>query len=226
MIIKLLLRGLVLFVITSLLYFCFYSMQWPIGGVEIKKREGHLAESTLNEILTPYLESSWLAVDISGIRNDIEMLPWVGRVDVMRSYPDKIKILIVEREAVASYGVSSLVSSNGDIFTPDIMPQNDLPRLDVQKQYFIDVFSSFKLLQNKISKDDALPDYVSSFKYSPVSGYQAVFSNGLVVYFGLGDFSELLRKFANYYPKVSVSYSKSSRIKKFDMRYPNGAAIS
>ena len=200
-------------------------MQWEIGGVEIKKDGSHISESSVSEILSPYLESSWLTIDISKLQLDLLQEPWVSSVEVSRVFPDKIRLNIVEKQAVATFGSLGLVSSKGELFTPDIPVVDDLPQIISAKQDLPEVFSAFMLLREQGSRVDQIPGDVKFFRYDVINGWQAEFGDGLFVYFGKGDFKRLLDRFVVIYPRV-LSSAKKGSFKKFDMRYAKGVAVA
>ncbi len=208
-----------------LLYFSLSQAQWEIGGVEIKKDGSHLSESSVSDILVPYLESSWLTINISQLQFDLLQEPWVSSVEVSRVFPDKIRLNIVEKKAVATFGSLGLVSSKGELFTPDVPVVDDLPQIISTKQDLPEVFSAFVSLREQEALTDQIPGDVKFFKYDAVNGWQAEFGDGLVVYFGRGDFKIILARFVSTYPRV-LSSAKRDSFKKFDMRYAKGVAVA
>ena len=213
-------------ILVFILYFSWLQVQWSIGGVEINKNGSHLSEGFVSQVLSPYIEETWVSVDIDGIKNDLLMEPWVESVDIRRVFPDKIRVDITEKEAVAVYGYAGLISSKGQVFQPDVMPDVKLPRIDMLEQDIPEGFKAFELLQMRVANIDYLPQDIEVFSYTSVNGWYVKFADGLSIYFGRGDFSHLLQKFLYNYPKVLQARKGLPKISRFDMRYPKGAAIS
>ena len=158
-------------VLIFVLYFSWMQFQWAIGGVEINKNGSQLSEGLVSQILSPYIEETWISVDIDGIKSDLLMEPWVESVDIRRVFPDKIIVDITEKEAIALYGYASLVSSKGQVFQPDIMPDVKLPRIDMLEQDIPNGFKAFELLQSKTVNIDYLPNEIEVFSYTSVNGW-------------------------------------------------------
>ncbi len=57
-------------------------------------------------------------------------LPWVSDIYVRRNWPDQVEVTVVEKNAVALWNESTLLSEAGELFTPEAetYPAN-LPQL-------------------------------------------------------------------------------------------------
>jgi cell division septal protein FtsQ len=121
--------------------------RFPLQEVRVEGRPQKVGEAELSEALGPYLNKGMLGLDLSGIRQAVEALPWVERAGVRRRWPNTLEIDIREHEPVARWGEAALLSARGEVFAP--APASfpaDLPQLSGPQDSEDEVLERFQRL--------------------------------------------------------------------------------
>lgn len=94
--------------------------------------EGEFARVTTEQIQAaakPWLGQSLLRVDINGVRDAVEVIPWVARAQVQRRWPDSLGIIVWEHKPVARWGSNAVLTENGEVRTALVSDAEPLPQL-------------------------------------------------------------------------------------------------
>ena len=73
-------------------------------------------EQIQHALQTALTGANFLAVDIDSVRNALERLPWVRRVELRRAWPDRLEVSLEEHVALAHWGPAGLVNTHGELF--------------------------------------------------------------------------------------------------------------
>ena len=88
----------------------------PIRAVHIRSKLTHVTQEQLRYVAEHELKGSFLTVDITETRAAFEKLPWVRKVSVRRSWPDRLEIDVEEHQAAARWAENGLVNTYGEWF--------------------------------------------------------------------------------------------------------------
>ncbi len=109
----------------------------PVGGVAPVQRvlvEGpfeHVDTTQVENAVLPHLSGGFFTVDLDAIKAAAESVPWVAAAQVMREWPDRVRIVVIEERPAWRWGGSGLLNADGELFVVDIDTAAwDLPRLD------------------------------------------------------------------------------------------------
>ena len=197
--------------------------QFPIREVKVIGAE-HLDHQLLQRLLVPFVNKGFFDVEVDEIKQRLQQIPWIATVAVRRIWPDQVLITLTERTPIAYWNKTSLLSTTGEVFTPDFhdAPLNltHLPRLigPPGKQLL--------MLQNylKINKTlDALHLKITELELTPYQSWVILLSSGIKVNAGYKDVLTRLTHFVKVYPKIVGD--RASEVDYVDLRYSNGLAI-
>ena len=84
--------------------------------------------------VAPRLAGNFVTVDLQRTRSVFESVPWVRQAVVQREFPNRLRVLLEEHQAVAHWGPegeSRLLNSHGEVFEANTgeLDSEDLPRL-------------------------------------------------------------------------------------------------
>ena len=201
-------------------------LNWPVSGVDIEKTGQHISDSDIIDLVDPMLESGWLSLNINDVQLQLAAMPWVERVQVYRVFPDRLVLHIEEKVPVARFGDAALISKTGKCFEPpSLVDIGPLPRVEVAYTDLALGYEGLSRMQALLASHADLPQDIALLRYQADVGWDVVFQNGLLVRLGRKPIEQSLEKWAHYYPKI-VHHKKGKSLKKIDMRYANGAAVS
>ena len=207
---------IIIFFLLSLILYISDSFVYPIEEVEITSTTSNYDTKKINDIVASIQGQDLLSLDLSDIKKSISSDDWIRDVEIKKSFPDTLEIIIIPQQPFAIYNSKVMMMDGTVIGAP--LPQLDLP---IIVDHTNDSLSSMKtmiltdkLLQkidldiNKVEIHDSLIKVFTSSNIliSDRVNYE-VNLNRLVITFE--DLKKLFKR----------------EIKSIDMRYSNGFAI-
>ncbi len=107
---------------------------FSLAGITITGDRVHNNAVTLRANVAHRLRGNFFTVDLAQARTAFESVPWVRRAVVQREFPNRLRVILQEHQALAYWGVedeSKLLNTQGEVFdanTGDV-EQDDMPRL-------------------------------------------------------------------------------------------------
>lgn len=199
-----------------------------LGAIAVQGDVTHNNAVTLRANVTPRLAGNFFTVDLSQTRAVFESVPWVRRATIQRQFPNRLKVLLQEHQAVAYWGPEGdtrLVNSFGEIFEANQaeVDANDLPQLNGPVGQAPLVLEAYRLVSAQFEKLDMV---IERLELTGQGSWRAVFENGAAVEIGHGSLAEIdsrARRFAATLTQVSARYGRD--LESADLRYSNGYAL-
>jgi cell division protein FtsQ len=181
----------------------------------------HLDKEEVRQTLIPLVSRGFFSVNVDFIRDRMQQMPWVSDIFVRRRWPDQVDITVIEKVVVARWNGSSLLSSEGHLFTPkeSAYPQGlaEFTGPDGQQitmlKYFVNI--------NRIL--DPLHAKISYLELTPYLTWKLKLDNGMTLKIGHNDILTRLSHFVKVYPKVVGD--RAQDVDYIDLRYSNGMAV-
>lgn len=103
---------------------------FPVHQVYFEGPFKHVTHPQLEGAILDRVRGNFFLVDLDGVRQRLEALPWVHRVSVRRSFPQDLHVQFTEQRLAARWGESAWVNTSGDVVrvSGSELPA-DLPRL-------------------------------------------------------------------------------------------------
>lgn len=125
---------------------------FAIRGIAVLGDISHTSALTLRAQVAPQLKGTFLTVDLHAVRQAFEGLPWVRRAVVQREFPNRLRVILQEHQAVAYWGEegeSTLVNSYGEVFEANLgeVEQDELPKLAGPVELSAEVLAMHRALQ-------------------------------------------------------------------------------
>ena len=194
----------------------------PVEQVNIEGEFRYLSREDLRERALPHVTGSLLAVDLEGIRKALIDLPWVEDVSIRRQWPNTLSVRVIERQPVAYWGKTGLISAHGELFEPEHIPTDfKLVQMDGPHGQHATMLKQLGKIQVWLS-DTGLS--VARFIQDERHAWRLEMSNGLVLKLGRIDRQERLHRFVDIYSHNRIKHSET--LKTVDMRYTNGLAVA
>lgn len=209
-----------IFIVT--LYFAVdkFKTFFPIKSVKVFGVQ-HIDQTSIQEAITPLVKKGFFAIDVDIIKDRLLKSPWVSKTIVQRVWPDQVIITVIEKTPIARWNNESLLSTNGEIFSPpeSSYPQG-LPLLIGPDREQIRMLEYYKKLSSILMP---LHFKIARFELTPELAWNLTFDNGIKVTAGYKDILTHINHFVKVYPKIVGD--KDSQVEYIDLRYPNGLAI-
>jgi cell division protein FtsQ len=193
---------------------------FPIRSVKIFGVQ-HLDRNKMQELVEPLVKSGFFGVDVDKIKESLITLPWVGQVVVRRVWPDQVIVAVNEKIPVARWNEASLLSSAGELFTPDLNSYpTGIPELLgpsgehlFMAQYYAKMASVLAPLHFRITR----------LELTPTMTWSITLDNGMKLNVGHKDILTRLDHFVKVYSKIVGD--RVAEVDYIDLRYPNGMAV-
>ena len=195
-----------------------HSDYFPVRRIAIQGSLRHVTQEQLRLVGETELQGTFFTLNIDTIRAAFEKLPWVRQVTVRRVWPDELQINIEEYVALARWGETGLLSTQGMWF--DAAADSRLPMV-------LGPAGSERELAQRLLEFRQLLDptglKLAQLHVSERRAWTVTLDNGLVLELGSQALRERLQRFtANWRSTLAkVPY----RISNVDLRYPNGFAV-
>jgi cell division protein FtsQ len=204
---------------------------WAVRGITVTGDVSHHNAATLRANVTPLLQGTFFTLDLDKARQAFESLPWVRHAIVRREFPNQLKVVLEEHQAVAYWGVegaSTLVNHLGEVFEANVgeVDEDDLPRLLGPEAQAARVLAMYQLLAPQFETLD-MP--LVQLDLTSHGGWRVRSDNGAVIELGGGTSEEVLartQQFLGTLTQVTSRYGrKPDALETADLRHPDGYAI-
>ncbi|MGE3919467.1 MAG: cell division protein FtsQ/DivIB [Gammaproteobacteria bacterium] len=213
-----------LFLVLSLLWFgtiLHNPKTAPIKFVNIAGQYKHINPAQLQRIMLPYLNTGFFGIDLADLKAHLLEIPWVQDVTIKRIWPNTVNLVIKERQPFALWNESSLLTLQGEVFTPsrDTLPSQGPHFMGPvgQQKWMLDNY------KHMLSILQPLGLGVQEIELTKRQAWRLKLTNGLDVILGREDIFPRLERFVGNYGKIIGP--RNSQVEYVDLRYTNGLAI-
>jgi len=228
---SLLLAAFVLLALTAAAGWAMAHPLFAIRGVTVTGDVNHNNALTLRANVAPQLRGTFLTINLSTARQAFEAMPWVRRAVVRREFPNRLKVILQEHQAVGYWGDegdSTLVNSQGEVFEANVgeVEQDDLPRLSGPQGQSAQVLAMYRALQPLFGHVELSIDELS---LTGRGSWHAKLDTGAEIELGRGTEDEVVgraQRFLGTLTQVASRYGRSVAVlESADLRYQEGYAV-
>ena len=177
-----------------------------------------VASSNRYESLINQLINNKYLVNLNHIKEKVKASPWVSNAKVQRIFWNQIKVSIQEHDIAMRWGLEGYISSKGVLFKPNLTISSDAPIGLFSESNVSDSYFDFRQYQAILD-----PVKISIFKRTSID--ELTLENNIKIILGHQKQNERLKIFIKSYGQLK-KYEKIRTRGIFDMRYPNGFALS
>jgi cell division protein FtsQ len=194
---------------------------FPLQKIVIESRFQQLSAEQIRAAAMHSLSTGFFGVDLRATRKTLQALPWVEQVEVRKVWPDTIIVKIIERQAVAQWGLDALVSSHGDVFHADgAQDMRGLVRLsgpDSRRPELLQFFMQSKAELRNLSL------HLTHASFSQRGALVVQLSDGSKIILGRDQHAQRWARFLENLPTLRAK-NQGQQLIEVDMRYTNGLA--
>jgi cell division protein FtsQ len=191
-------------------------ISFPIEEIEIISSDKKYNEKKLNKYIESIYGSDLLLSNIDMIQKNIISDEWISDVEVIKSFPSKLSIRIIQHEPLAIYN-NQIMSKSGMLIRSSSNLDNLPVIVDKEKRPIAayDMLSSTLVSLKKIDLVvEKLEIYHSLIK---------IYTTSMVLISDKTNFKKNIQRFVPLFSDLKNVYGK--KITSIDMRYSNGFAI-
>lgn len=194
----------------------------PIAVVKVEGTFHHLTQGIVETALAPYVETDFLTVDLEGIQQTVQKLPWVSNVTVRRIWPDGVAIKIKEEMAIARWGDKQLLDEEGRVFSANEITNdtNTLPILNGPDGYEQSVMKQYQHMGQLLRP---LNRKITQLTLAERGAWELQLDDGMKIMLGRDRIMEKIQRFIRLY-EMELAQS-TTPILVVDVRYNNGIAV-
>jgi cell division protein FtsQ len=221
-------------VVLLLAALCWWVLRHPLfalGGIRVEGEVTHNSAATLRANVAPRLAGNFFTVDLNATRATFESVPWVRRAVVRREFPNRLKVVLQEHQAVAYWGPDGdprLVNSFGEVFEANQgdVENDGLPRLAGPEGEAPQMLAMFRALAPLFEPLDLAADQLT---LSGRGSWQLSLDTGATIELGRGTQAEVLPRAQRLVSTLTQVTSKYERrpddLLAADLRHGDGYAI-
>ena len=220
-----------LFVLMGLLLLTSWLFRQPIftlSAITVQGDVTHNNAVTLRANVAPRLAGNFFTVNLAQTRAVFESVPWVRHAIVQRQFPDRLKVLLQEHQAVAYWGPEGdtrLVNSFGEVFEANQaeVESGDLPQLNGPTGQTPLVLQAYRQLSAQFEKLDMR---LERLELTGQGSWRARLESGAGLELGHGSVDEIEARTQRFIATLSQVSSRYGRdLESADLRYGNGYAL-
>jgi len=213
---------------------CWWTLRHPafaLGGITVRGEVTHNSPATLRANVAPQLSGNFFTVDLEATRRAFEHVPWVRQAVVRREFPNRLRVVLQEHQAVAFWGEdgsSRMVNSFGELFEANAgeVDADDLPRLTGPDGQAQEVLAMYRAVAPLFEPLDLA---VEELQLTGRGSWQVVLDTGAKVELGRGNAAAVLprvERFTRTLTQVASRYERRPEaLVSADLRYGDGYAI-
>jgi cell division protein FtsQ len=204
---------------------------FDIKAIYVSGQVSHNNALTLRANIAPKLGGTFLSVDLANVRAAFQAAPWVRNAVVHRQFPDRLKVVLQEHQAVAYWGVEGegrLLNNYGEVFDANVgeVEQDVLPRLNGPEPQSGEILVMYQSLAPLFGRMDMV---VEQLELSDRGSWRVRLDSGAVVEMGRGSVDDLVGRSNRFLKTLTQVTTRCERqpgaLESADLRHENGYAI-
>lgn len=201
---------------------------FQLRAISLQGDLSHYNAATLRASVVPKLSGNFITVDLGRAQAAFESAPWVRKAVVQREFPNRLRVVLQEHQAIAFWGEGGdvrLVNSFGEVFeaSQGDVESDDLPLLSGPQDQAALVLQGYRMLAPVFEKTGSRLDQLELTRRG---SWRARLDDGAALELGHGSLDEILARSQRFVATLTKVASKYDReLESADLRYGNGYAL-
>jgi cell division protein FtsQ len=208
--------------IASLFWMLRLALDQPLTRVEISGRFQRVQPLDVEKAVRGEVGKQGLvAVDLDAVSQAVRRIPWVDRASVARSWPQGLRVSVIEQVPVARWGETALLNARGERFVNDSrhLPP-ELPVLAGPPGYEAEMTGRYLALQPRLVEAGMR---LARMQLDERGAWELQLDNGVTLRLGRQHIPERFERFMQAASRVVAA--RAAEIAYVDLRYSSGFAI-
>lgn len=207
---------------------------FALRSIEVKTPVAHVTEAQIRLVAERQVRGTFFTIDLEGVRNSLEKLPWVREARVERRWPDTLVVALTEHVPLARWNDNALINQAGEVFVAAVSTQ--LPRLSGPEGGSAEVVAAYRRHQAALAP---LGMRIDELRLSPRRAWRLRLDNGMTLALGREQTDARLARFIAMYPRLFGAQPAAEVVAgtqaappatpiipvTVDLRYPDGFAV-
>lgn len=199
-----------------------------LATIKVRGDVNHNNAVTFRANVVPKLSGNFFTLDLAQAQSAFEAVPWVRKAVVQREFPNRLRVVLQEHQAIAYWGQEGdahMVNSYGEVFEANQgdVESDDLPLLSGPAGQAGQVLEGYRRLAPVFEKIDARLEHL---ELTSRGSWRAWLDDGATLELGHGSFEEIQSRAERFVATLTQVSSKFGRsLESADLRYGNGYAI-
>ena len=194
----------------------------PIARISVQGDLAYISQQAVQRRIAPFIEASFFSVDLRGMREELERMPWIAHAEVRRVWPDQIDVRLEEQLPIARWGDEALLNNQGQAFAPQELDNyQHLPQLSGPKRAQPKVMQQYQMLSQLLRP---MGFTVVGLQLRERGSWFLSTGQGIELLLGRDHVVEKMRRFSAIYNKALKE--QQTNIARIDLRYANGLAVA
>jgi cell division protein FtsQ len=188
-------------------------VQVSIGSPRLK----HVTREQISDSVRSQPMGNFFSIDLDAASVAFGKLPWVRAASVRRVWPDGLEVKLEEHAALARWGSTGLVNTQGEIF--DARSDEALPLFEGLEESAGDMARQYVIFTELLRPLGQNIDYM---RLSPRRAWTIRLGNGTMLELGREQLEARLTRYVLAHP--DGIWKSDRQLSYVDLRYPNGFA--
>lgn len=193
----------------------------PIRTIQLSGTFENLDQQAVEMVLQPYLGQGFFSLDIHHVKQTLHDRSWVESVSVRRVWPDKLRVAVREKVAVARWDAQHLLSDSASVYRADTGAFSHLPLVHATNHPPAWVLKQFHHLQARFRSVD---ERLVALRVDSRGALDVELINGLTIKLGRRDIDHKIDRLVSIY--LQQILPRREQIQRLDLRYSNGFAVA
>ena len=192
-------------------------ISFPVQEISIITSDKKYNANKLNKYLGSLYGEDLLLIDIDSIQKNIISDDWISDAEVIKSFPSKITIRIIQHEPMALYN-NQIVSKTGILINSSTSSLKGLPIIIDKNKELTSAYDIYSLSLFNLKKIDLVIKKIE-IHHSLIK----IHTTSIVLITDRINFEKNILRLVSLFDDLNNVYGKN--ITSIDMRYSNGFAI-
>ena len=192
-------------------------ISFPVKEISIITSDKKYNANKLNKYLDSLYGTNLLLTNIDIIQKNIISDDWISDAEVIKSFPSKITIRIIQHEPMALYN-NQIISKDGILLNSSTISSKNLPIIIDKDKELMSAYAIYSLSLINLKKIDLVIKKIE-IHHSLIKIYTA----SIVLISDRTNFEKNISRLVSSFEDLNNVYDKN--ITSIDMRYSNGFAI-
>ena len=206
-----------LIALVCLIRFAIVQPVFAMREIRVGGATAHITLEQVEAIARRDLHGTFFTLDLERLRGSFEKLPWVRKVEIRRSWPDRIDVAVEEHRPLARWGNVALVNRQGEVF--EAAYDAELPVFVGPAGTSREIALQYERLLGEFSVIGREPVHV---QLSQRRAWRVRLDDGMTLEIGREQVESRLARFLSSYGRTLAPLNR--RIDYVDLRYANGFA--
>ena len=205
-----------------ILFLCFLTLNRPIELINISGDLKRVSAKSIDSYTNNLLKKGFLSFNASEVQEKVESLDWVQSAEIIRVWPNKIDIRIIEESLLGIWNNDLILNSSGKLYVVDkrSVPEK-IPKLNGPKGTETEVMDVFIKIENLLTGRGL---YLESITLDARGSWSFTIRRNIEINLGKTEIDQKLERFFLAFDQSLLA--KINKVSYIDLRYSEGLAVS